>query len=64
MEVSRGKQSARISLDISPLFFYTISKLVQPLVIKYDEIFQALAVDGDVLLPKPFLGPTPPTVQP
>jgi hypothetical protein len=32
------------------LYFSTVSKLVQALVIKYDEIFQALAVDGDILL--------------
>jgi hypothetical protein len=37
-------------LDIS-----SIPKLVQTLVITYDEIFQALAVEGDILLVKPFL---------
>jgi hypothetical protein len=41
-----------------------VSKLVQALVITYDEIFQALAVEGDVLLLKQFLDPIPPTVQP
>jgi hypothetical protein len=42
-------------LDISPLFFNILSTLVQALVIIYDGIFQALAVEGNVLLPKPFL---------
>jgi hypothetical protein len=51
-----------MSLDISPVFFSTVSKLVQALGITYDEIFQALAVEGDVLLPKSFLDPTPPRV--
>jgi hypothetical protein len=59
MEVSGGKKSTQISLNISPLFFHVIHKPLQALVITYDEIFQALAV-GDVLLPKPFLDPTPP----
>jgi hypothetical protein len=52
MEINRDKNSIRISLDISPLFFHTVSKLVQALVMTYDEIFQALAVEGEVLLPK------------
>jgi hypothetical protein len=30
----------------------------------HNEVFQALAAEGDVLLPKPFLDPTPPAVQP
>jgi hypothetical protein len=47
----------QISLHISPLFFHIISKLIKALVIKYDEILQALAVEGDVLLPKQFLDP-------
>jgi hypothetical protein len=42
-----------MSLDISPLFFQRVSKLVQVLDLTYDEIFQALAA-ADVLLPKPF----------
>jgi hypothetical protein len=42
-------------LDNNPLFFHIVSKIVQTLVITYDEIFQALAVEGDVLLPKPLL---------
>jgi hypothetical protein len=50
-------------LDISPLFFHIVSKLVQALVTTY-EIFEALAIEGDILLPKPFLDPTPPAVQP
>jgi hypothetical protein len=64
MKVSGDKRSTRIFLDISLLFFHLVSKLVQAFVIKYDEIFQVLAVEGDVLLSKPFLDPTPPTVQP
>jgi hypothetical protein len=46
-------------MDISPLFFHVVSKFVQALVIIYDEVFQALAVEGDVLFPKPFLDPKP-----
>jgi hypothetical protein len=64
MEVSGDKKSTLLSLDITPQFFHTVSKLVQALVITYDQIFQALAVKGDVLLPMPFLDPAPPTVQP
>jgi hypothetical protein len=60
MEVNGKKESRQISLDISPLFYHIVSKLVQALVIKYDEILQALAFGGDILLPKPFLGPTVP----
>jgi hypothetical protein len=48
-------------LDIRPVFFHVVSKLVQALAITYDEIFQVLAVEGDVLLSKPFLDLTPPT---
>jgi hypothetical protein len=44
-------------LEISPVFFHIVSKLVQALVITHSEIFQALAVEVDVLLPKPFLNP-------
>jgi hypothetical protein len=40
------------------------SELVQPLVITYNEIFQGLALEGDVLFLKPFLDPTPPCIQP
>jgi hypothetical protein len=53
MEVSGGKKSRRICLDISPLFFHVVPRLLQALFITYDEISQALAV-GDVLLPKSF----------
>jgi hypothetical protein len=63
MEVNGDKKSRWISLNISPLFFHTVSKLVQALVITHEEIFQALAVEGDILLLKPFLDPTPPTIQ-
>jgi hypothetical protein len=31
MEVNVGKKSTQISLDISPLFFHIVSKLVQAL---------------------------------
>jgi hypothetical protein len=54
MEVSGDQEGTWISLDVSPLFFHIVSKLVQALVIMYDESFQALAVD-DVLLQKLFL---------
>jgi hypothetical protein len=46
--------------SIFPHSFQTCSDIYQT----YNEIFQALAVEGDVLLPKPFMGPTPPTGQP
>jgi hypothetical protein len=56
MEVSGDKKSTQMSLDIIPLFVKIVSNLVQALVITYDEIFQALAVEGDdVLLQKQFL---------
>jgi hypothetical protein len=64
MQVTGDKKSTKISLDIHPLFFHIFSKLFQALIITYDEIFQAQAVEGDVLLLKPFLYSTPPTVQP
>jgi hypothetical protein len=62
MDVSGDEKSTSVSLDTSPLFFHVVSKLVHARVITYD-IFQTLAV-GDVPLPKPFLDPTPPTIQP
>jgi hypothetical protein len=37
------------------MFSHKVPKLVQALVKTYDEIFQALAVEGDILLPNPFL---------
>jgi hypothetical protein len=55
MEVSGGKTSMRISLDIRPLFFHTLFKLVRVPVVIYVEIFQAVEVQGDGLLPKQFL---------
>jgi hypothetical protein len=64
MEVYGGKKSTWISLNISPLFFHIFSKFVQALLITCAEIFQVLAVEGDVLLPKPLLDSTPPTVHP
>jgi hypothetical protein len=61
MEVSRNKKSAGISLDMTPLFFHIVSEFVQALIITYDEIFQALVAEGDVLLPEPFwTSPHPP----
>jgi hypothetical protein len=63
MEAGGDKKSTWITLDISPLFFHIVSKLVQELVVTYG-IFQALVVEGDVLPLKPFLDPTPPTIQP
>jgi hypothetical protein len=54
-----GGQNMRISLGIGLIFFHIISKLAEALVIIYDEIFEAVAAEGDVLLPKPFLYPTP-----
>jgi hypothetical protein len=47
-------------LDTNPLFFHVVSKLVQTRILTYDEIFQALVVDGDILLLKPFLDPSHP----
>jgi hypothetical protein len=46
-----------MNLAISLAFFHAVPKLVQALVVTYDETFQALAAEGDVLLPKPFLHP-------
>jgi hypothetical protein len=62
VEVNLDKKRTRISLDISPVVFHIVSKVVQALVITYNESFQALAVEGYALLAKPFLDPTPPTV--
>jgi hypothetical protein len=39
---------------MNPLFFHVVPKIVQVLVIRYSDIFQALAVEGDVLLSEPF----------
>jgi hypothetical protein len=55
MRVNGGKKTIRTFLDISPLFFHIVPSLVQSLVIMYDEIFQAVAVEADVLILKPFL---------
>jgi hypothetical protein len=55
MEVNGDKESTKTPSDISPLFFHIVLKLVQALVITYDEIFQALVAEEDVQLPKPFL---------
>jgi hypothetical protein len=57
MEVSGNKKSTWICLDIRPLFFHTVPKLVQAFVTMYSEIFQALATEEDVLLLKPLLEP-------
>jgi hypothetical protein len=45
MTVSGDKKSTRICLDISSLFFHTVP----------NDILQALAVERDILLLKPFL---------
>jgi hypothetical protein len=42
------KESTKVSLDISPLFFQFF-KIAQALVITYDEIFQVLAAQADAL---------------
>jgi hypothetical protein len=55
MEVSGDKKSSRICLNVSILFFNLVPKLVLAPVVTYDEIYQALAVEGDFLLPKSFL---------
>jgi hypothetical protein len=54
MEERGDKKSSRICSDISPPFFYIVLKLVQALLITYDEIFQALAIAG-ILQSKPFM---------
>jgi hypothetical protein len=64
MEMFGENKCSRFSLDISPLYFHIVSKLVQELIITHDEIFQALAVERIVLLLKPFLNPTQPTYNP
>jgi hypothetical protein len=55
MEINGDRKSIWMSLDISPLFFHIVTKLIQALVIIYDEIFQAPVVEGDILFQKPFL---------
>jgi hypothetical protein len=60
VEVRGDKKSTQIFVDNSPVFIHIVSKLVQALVITYDEILKALVVEGDILLPKPILNPTPP----
>jgi hypothetical protein len=64
MEVNGVEKSKRISLDISTLFFQVVSILIQALLMICDEIFQALADEGDVLLSKPFLYPIHPPYSP
>jgi hypothetical protein len=49
-----------VYLRTTALYFSTVLELVQGPVIKYDEIFQALAVKGDVLHTKPLVRLTPP----
>jgi hypothetical protein len=39
-------------------FFTAVTKLVLALVMAYDEIFQALAADGDIPFSKPHLDPS------
>jgi hypothetical protein len=64
MEVSGNRKHIWIPLDISPLFFHILSKIVQALFVTYDGIFQALVVKGYILLLKPFLDPISATIQP
>jgi hypothetical protein len=65
--VNGGKWRQEKHTDIfglqSSVFSHSF-QIVQALVITYVEIFQVLAVEGDILLPMPFLDPTTPTVQP
>jgi hypothetical protein len=42
-------------LNVIRLFFHIVHKLVQELIVKYDETFLPLAVGADVLLQKLFL---------
>jgi hypothetical protein len=63
--VNGGKWRKEKQSDIfrhQSLFFHTVSKLVQATVIFYDEIFQAVMLEGYVLLPEPFLTPPPPYI--
>jgi hypothetical protein len=56
--VNGGKWRQEKHLDIfghQSCIFYTALRLLQALVITYDEIFQALAVTTAALLPKLFL---------
>jgi hypothetical protein len=53
--LSEDKKSTRISLDISPLFFHVVPKLVQALVTTYDDFTSSGRRRNDVLLPKPLL---------
>jgi hypothetical protein len=48
----------------SVLYFSTVSRLVQALVITYDKFFQTLVVKGVVWHLKPFLDPTNPPYSP
>jgi hypothetical protein len=54
MDLNADKKSTKIYLNISPVFFHIVHKLVQALLMK-DQILKAVALEGDVLLPKPFL---------
>jgi hypothetical protein len=49
MEVGEDKKNTQTPLDIRPLYFHIVSKFVQAPVIIYNEVFQALALEGDVL---------------
>jgi hypothetical protein len=50
MEISGDINSKQMCLGISLLFFHIAPKPVQALVKTYDDIFQALATEGDVPL--------------
>jgi hypothetical protein len=43
-------------LDITPPFFHMAPKVVKARVITYDEIFQAVAVEADVIAPEAVFG--------
>jgi hypothetical protein len=55
----KWRKEKHISLDNSPLLFQIVSKLVPAHAIIYNEIFQGIVAGGNILLPKPFLNPTP-----
>jgi hypothetical protein len=55
MEVSGKKKNKQMFGNQSSIFHIDFNH-AQALVITYGDVFQALAVEGDILLPKPFLG--------
>jgi hypothetical protein len=63
MTGGKWRQGKHIDIFGHQSSIFAVFKLVEACVIMHDEIFQTLAA-GDVMLLKPFLDPTPPTVQP